>query len=321
MIFFHHFNFMPNEGGIFDAGGDCGVAFFFILSGFVLAHAYKGRTVIGQPSTTKRGEYMRFIIRRLSKIYPLHLICLLAAIILKLSLFAAVVSNVFLLQAWIPLSGWYFSGNAVGWCLSDFLFFYAMFPLLNKQFTNNRRRFILTFIVLTIVYSFSAYFIPSNFVDGIMYINPFTRILDFTFGMVLFGIYDTIDRKKLQLNVVDVLFWLSLSIAMWYLFPSRYNLSLLWWPSIALLILYSTIKQNRLLALRPLVEFGDVSFSFYLIHVLAIQYIDLLFEKTGIPDINPFIRLTVIFTVVVAVSFLIHRGFVIPIEKYIRKRI
>ena len=64
MIFMSHFTYQ----GIcaFDAGGDCGVSFFFILSGFVLSLGYGSRIREGTFS------YGRFMQRRLWKIYPLH---------------------------------------------------------------------------------------------------------------------------------------------------------------------------------------------------------------------------------------------------------
>jgi peptidoglycan/LPS O-acetylase OafA/YrhL len=88
------------------------VDFFFVLSGFVLAHAYGGLTA---------GGFVRFAWRRLGRIWPLH-VCVLAAFVvleaIKLALMAvlgiaadnppfsgetsatALVSNVMLVHAW-----------------------------------------------------------------------------------------------------------------------------------------------------------------------------------------------------------------------------
>jgi peptidoglycan/LPS O-acetylase OafA/YrhL len=81
LVALFHFNFQ-GEGAI--AGvqavqkGWLFVDFFFVLSGFVLAHAYWGR--IG-------GEVgpWRFLGLRLGRIYPLHLAVLLAMIVLELA--------------------------------------------------------------------------------------------------------------------------------------------------------------------------------------------------------------------------------------------
>lgn len=315
MIFFHHFNFRQNEGGMFDAGGDFGVAFFFILSGFVLSKSFLQTS----PSTLQSTNVVNFIIKRISKIYPLHVVCLVFAIILKWSLSLADVGNLFLLQAWVPINSWYFSGNSVGWCLSDFLFFYAIFPFISQLFVKNKRKFISGFCVITLLYVCFVPFIPSDLEDGIIYINPLCRSLDFIFGILLCQIYVSLKEKRKFIPLVDVLFVSALSLGIWYMFPSKYNLSLLWWPSIALIVLYSVTSDNKALSYKPFVKFGDVSFSFYLIHVLAKNYLDILFNKIGLAFINPYFRLIIVLTLTIVASFIIHRYFVLPIEKYIRK--
>lgn len=52
----------------FDYGGDAGVTFFFILSGFVLS--------MGCGASIKNGtfKYVQFLRKCLTKIYPLHLV-------------------------------------------------------------------------------------------------------------------------------------------------------------------------------------------------------------------------------------------------------
>lgn len=129
MIFLTHFKW----GGkvLFDAGGDLGVAFFFVLSGFALSAGYQ-RKISSRNFSTRQ-----FMLRRIFKLYPLHLICLAAFILLNPSYLGShipeTISNIMLLQSWIPLPEYYFSGNAVGWCLADFLFMYILFPTLSKR--------------------------------------------------------------------------------------------------------------------------------------------------------------------------------------------
>ena len=102
-----------------------GVSFFFILSGFLMSQGYMTKVT----TDINRFNLPRFIVKRLSKLYPLHIICLISSIILKVSINRYDISNLLLLQSWIPFKEWYFSGNAVGWCLSDFLFFLWHVPV------------------------------------------------------------------------------------------------------------------------------------------------------------------------------------------------
>lgn len=57
-------------GSKFDFGGECGVSFFFILSGFVLSYAYGEKVKTGQFRTWS------LLRRQLLKFYPLHLLML-----------------------------------------------------------------------------------------------------------------------------------------------------------------------------------------------------------------------------------------------------
>ena len=69
MIFLHHFPI--NGKGWFDAGGPCGVDFFLILSGFVLCVGYENKVL------SSDFHYRHFIFKRLIRVYPLHIFCLL----------------------------------------------------------------------------------------------------------------------------------------------------------------------------------------------------------------------------------------------------
>ena len=314
MIFFHHFNFKQNEEGMFDAGGDFGVAFFFILSGFVLSKSFLPTISLN----LQRVNHINFIIKRISKIYPLHIICLIFAIILKFSISKFDCANLFLLQAWIPIKNCYFSGNSVGWCLSDFLFFYAIFPYVGQFYIKFKQKFINYFCLVSIIYIFLIPIVPTNIEDGIIYINPLSRSLDFMFGMVLWGIYSSIKERNKVISFIDVLFITALSLSIWYFYPSKYNLSLLWWPSVAIIILYSVTSNNKILSFKPFVKFGNVSFSFYLIHTLAKNYLDILFNKFNLSFMNSYFRLILFLIITIIAAFIIHRYFVLPTEKFIR---
>ena len=87
--------------------GLSGVEFFFVLSGFVLVWSFRD----GEPRR-------RFLRRRLAKIYPNHL--LMWAVVLLVGLWFAepvnhwaALGNLFLLQAWNPTPGYFYSVNTV----------------------------------------------------------------------------------------------------------------------------------------------------------------------------------------------------------------
>ncbi len=115
---------------LFGLFGWLGVSFFFLLSGFVIMWSYNPQI----PART-------FILRRLTRIYPLHLLTLLVALALCTWFHSAIggyrgtpfgtVANVLLVHDWVPLhpdirQAW----NGVSWSLSCELFFYLCAPFL-----------------------------------------------------------------------------------------------------------------------------------------------------------------------------------------------
>ena len=109
------------------------VDFFFMLSGFILAHVYGaqfGAKVGGGPHLR---DIACFLIRRLARIYPLHIATLLAIlVILRFHMTpeeqAAVIPNLTLTHAWGLSERYVF--NAPSWSISVEFGAYLAFPLL-----------------------------------------------------------------------------------------------------------------------------------------------------------------------------------------------
>ncbi len=113
------------------------VGFFFLLSGFVLAHRH--------PSVPSKPQFWwaRFV-----RVYPMYLLAFLLFIPIALlkyqgsphySLPLAAGINLLMVQAWTPLSQ---SWNGPSWSLSVEAFLYAMFPFLVTQVGRVRNRLI-----------------------------------------------------------------------------------------------------------------------------------------------------------------------------------
>lgn len=105
------------------------VDMFFILSGFVISYSY--------PSDARGLKaYARFMIRRIARIYPLHLLTLLVFVLLigfgldrsARSTPLDFLYNLVLLQAWGVTD--HLSFNSPSWSISAEFFCYLIFPLL-----------------------------------------------------------------------------------------------------------------------------------------------------------------------------------------------
>ncbi len=111
--------------------------FFFLLSGFILAYVY------WRPDGSFAATPSEFLVKRLSRIYPPHLLVLVLIIplnapfllmnmeagVYKLhSVVASWGMTALLLHAWTPSLIWYW--NVTAWALAALLFFYVLTPWL-----------------------------------------------------------------------------------------------------------------------------------------------------------------------------------------------
>lgn len=192
--------------------GSAATSTFFILSGFVLAHVY-----FGDGSSTVRGGTRDFLVKRLTNLYPIHLI--------SLALFVAVlvvtggsvnhytlvsmvdlpvpsvtlgpvealfnrVLTLLMLDTWNPL---YVTLNPPAWSLSVLMFFYLCFPLLAPRllFARYPRRALLliwvAYLIPPVVASTMHWYGPPA--AGIVTSNPILRLPEFMAGIVFYGMY------------------------------------------------------------------------------------------------------------------------------------
>ena len=134
------------------ATGGSAVGFFFVLSGFILAHTYHQRLQDNLPA-----QRLHFWRARLARIYPTYLLalCLTTASALTLGQLGvqpwsnctwATCTAPWLLSA-LPLQSWFADSqiqqlwNAPGWSIATEAFFYALFPWLLRPIMALTQRF------------------------------------------------------------------------------------------------------------------------------------------------------------------------------------
>lgn len=302
--------------------GYVGVGFFFILSGFVLALNYKHK-IIDNP----HFSYKNFYIARMARIYPLHVLTFMAMIPLVIiqGIFGwdKALLNISLLQSYIPVKDYNFSINNVSWSISTEFFFYLMFPLyvvwLHKY---KGLKYALFIIAIPLLIYFEPYVTGNKDLEkGIYYVNPIVRSLDFIIGILLCDVYNKLKNTKISFTKGTIIELSALAI--FIVFFTYYNevvrtfrYNIYYWIPMILITLSFALQRgfiSRLLQNKTLVYLGEVSFGFYMIHMIVIKYGNYL-----VPEGNDFIKIGVYFSIALVLSILCFEYFEKPLAKKIK---
>jgi peptidoglycan/LPS O-acetylase OafA/YrhL len=260
--------------------GQTGVTFFFLLSGFVLTWSMN-------PSTSKRQFYWR----RFARIWPLHALTALAAVVLVFATqgdqsVPQLLASLLLVQGWLGDKQWVYAYNGVSWSLSCEAFFYAVFPFLAVRLSRLEpgklfRISAAVFIAAVSLISVLLTFLPGFDWGALFYTFPAFRVAEFIVGVCLaiamrkgwrprFGVgvgAAAAIGSFLILEVVD-------GIAPWHTAgPLAGALCI---PGFALLIAaYAERDRNggrpTFASAPAMVKLGEWSFALYLVHELVLR--------------------------------------------------
>lgn len=281
MVFASHCNMISS---CFDipilTEGYVGVSFFFVLSGFVISYSYDERF------RQRMVSAKEFWVARIARIYPLHVIMLLVAAALGTCTLAYgffywirhFVANLFLCQAYIPNSDYYFSFNSPSWSLCCEQLFYFCFPFL-VPLLHHQRRLCLVFAVCAVMVIVGMGLTPGDLDKGIWYVNPLTRFPDFLLGMIVYVCYRRCASLSCNkwLGTCMELMAVVLFLAFYIFSPAVsqvHRYSCYYWIPIAGIIFAFSLQRgffSRLLSCRLLVLGGEISFGFYMIHHMLIR--------------------------------------------------
>lgn len=326
------YNFLTNSAGAI------GVSFFFVLSGFVLAW-------VAKPTDTM-GKFWR---RRFFKIYPSHVVVWLVIVAMLLvsgttTRSGPAVANLFLVNAWVPqMNNLIFAVNGVTWSLSAEIAFYLLFPFLllgiNKMRANHLWYWAAGVAALALsVPLLSKAFLPDDpMFPGydqfswpqmwFAYQFPLVRCLEFVVGIlfariVLSGRWGRIGLGPAALSVAAV-YVVSLWLPQLWSFaaPYAFPLGLL----VSAVATRDVAGRGGLLARRPLVWLGEISYAFFLIHLNVLNSAQAAFkgEWMGYGDFDrtswstPVAVLFLLgcLTVSIVLSWLLYRFVEVPVMR------
>lgn len=308
LIFISHFSW--DGSSYWDCGGDIGVCFFFMLSGFVLSLTSSCCAV------NWGGIFMR---KRLARIYPAHLLALLLAFVCMPWGFNGVttVTSLALVQSWVPCREVYFGANPVAWFLSDLLLLYALFPLLKRAIFGCRRS-VLAVVVAVVAGLYLAVLVPvvpADKVNWVLYVFPPLRLLDFCIGILLARLFKALSQARLSSGVATLFEIAALALVVgscvaYPYIPERYaTASFFWIPCGAVIIVFAVADSasgavSSALKGRCLLWLGALSFEFYLVHVSVIAMMARICSRYALtPSYGVAFAVAVVATIVVSAAF------------------
>lgn len=250
------------------AGGYIGVAFFYVLSGFLLTWG-----------TNPRQSPKRYYVRRIARIYPAHIAVWLLVLVLPIEAGpkdpAHAVLNLLLLQAWSWRLSDVFSMNGVTWSLSCELFFYTLFPLIFLASRRWRLRTVWAATLLLYAAAGTVVVLGSIAPDTsalalVAGADPLVRAPEFLLGVAAAHTLRT-GRTFSFRWLFPVLLFTLLGMAFAHGSPAGAT----WFAPIFLVVIVAvaqaTIRGRVLLARGWMVYAGKVSFAFYLVHQLVVK--------------------------------------------------
>ena len=312
----------------------CAVAFFFMLSGFLL-------TLHRDFVSLDASSWWRFVQRRARRIYPLHLVvwAMFIAIYVAFSVLfdpATVALNALLLQSWVPVRDVYLSVNKPIWFLSSLMFCYACFPLLRHLQRRVRLRWQVLAMGAVTVLLWWAYKLLTPAQLEFAYFFPPLRLMDFALGMVLARLLQAIPADDGQTMasrtlveacavLIVVIVW---GVTHFTTMLAPWEDTLVWWLPVAMLIFTFAAQHGRegwvarALGWSPLVWLGEVSFEVYVLQsIIPLAYSYLVAPILGHFGIEAYgLPLPAHLILLIAVAALAHRYFTAPLSRAMRKR-
>ena len=268
--------------------GQLGVDVFFVLSGFILAHVYLARVEAG------RFAHGEFLVNRLARLYPMHLLMLAVAIAngwlsmhrgLPVEVYGPplgidpstgggfgrhLLSNLLLLQAWGADNGHYF--NAVSWSISAEGFAYLLFPAIAGVallFGKKSSLRLISAVLFYVCCETLAQVVLGAGLNDLSWRYGIARILpEFALGVAFYGFGLTKPMPAATLR------WLTPAVIAQALLMMASGAPVALMPPVfgLVIMLLANCEREGVVPpawlLKPSVYLGEISYSTYMLHLL-----------------------------------------------------
>jgi len=347
VVFSLHAHMLPGLGWLghphAELQGRLGVSVFFVLSGFIMTYVYYGEDR-WEPTRANAG---RFLIARVARIFPLHLLTMLVCIPLGMKSTTSAVEweylpiHIGLLQEWSPIGYPGPGPNKVSWTLSVEMLFYVLTPLLfiGMLRTGKRKVLFLASLFIALAALTIAFFTVHNDPDAFIKVEraPF-RVTDYLLGIMAFLFFQHVKSYGewwKQAMLPAGILWFCGMMAWQYYYDREGGNNLWMLPGSVMVVLGTAFKRNTknwFLASDRMVFLGEASFTFYMVHELLLRYGRQAVLRIGqafgrdLEHIHEqmhwslcILWFLVVFSVLQLVAIFVHRKFEAPMNTKCRK--
>lgn len=263
------------------------VDLFFMLSGFVLMHVHGHE--FSERLTV--DSHKRFLLLRLARIYPLHLLGLLLMLPLQwvdigidgLRTPISFITQLLLVASWGM--NWQLSWNLPSWSLSSEWMAYLLFPLIawtvNRIHHRAGQILVLAFVFTLFYWLMFRLPVHMNYSNGA---GAAVRVLcGMISGTLLYKLHNS---DYIKPAVWTLLFWLAIPIAlstMTDLQGIRLHENI--WAVVMMAVLLITASRATGLIMLPLthrvaIYMGEISFSIYILHYPVFRFLRWIFRDS-----------------------------------------
>lgn len=284
MVIIYHFSFLVNAEILHNrllSNAYLFVDFFFVLSGFVVCHAYRERLGSGR-------QFGGFLLRRIGRLWPLHLAILFGLMVAMTVINAgglypdsftieadrgnyslqALVLNALLLNS----MGFYgMSWNGPAWSIGAEFYTYVLFALLTLI---AGRRLLPAALIISLTAMVGILLFAPSFMNSTADYGFIRCVAGFFMGVVAYHAHDWLRDKSLPLatlSEIGVILLAGLFIASAGQGPDEVGATSVLAPVAFSLAILVFAREKGLLSkalhVRPLRALGAWSYSIYLIHM------------------------------------------------------
>lgn len=290
VVLFHYLPYAGPEAMGFPLliKGYLGIDFFFVLSGFVLAHVY------GESIRTGVYSHPDFILKRIARIYPMHIVTLAFFVVVALAApavgltmdaadrydFRVLPEHIFLVHAWVGTGEEF---NYPSWSISAEFFAYLCFPIV--MLLANRPRLMAGLgIVAVFGWYFGAIAVTGRTSTGLNDWQLMRIMPEFLLGA---GLRQLMGQMRLPLlsnrhatlaTGMGVLIMAALDAPDWLLI------------GLLIALLAAAAERARsgregVLENKTSLYLGEISYALYMVHVAsAMAYFEITNRLFGVPE-------------------------------------